>query len=47
MIFTITTKDALHSGKGKPISKDRYEFHEGAKKPYIKTGKPYMLNLTK
>jgi SAM-dependent methyltransferase len=31
MIFTTITKDAPTYGKGKLISKDRYEIHEGAK----------------
>ncbi len=31
MVFTAVTKDAPNYGKGKLISQDRYEFHEGAK----------------
>lgn len=31
MIFTAITKEAPNFGKGKLISKNRYEFHEGAK----------------
>ncbi|MBK6266256.1 class I SAM-dependent methyltransferase [Marivirga sp. S37H4] len=31
MVFTAVTKEAANFGKGKRISKDRYEFHEGAK----------------
>ncbi|MCX2678373.1 class I SAM-dependent methyltransferase [Galbibacter sp. EGI 63066] len=31
MVFTAITKEAPNFGKGKRISKDRYEFHEGAK----------------
>lgn len=31
MVFTAITKDAPNFGRGKLISKDRYEFHEGAK----------------
>ncbi|WP_341225384.1 class I SAM-dependent methyltransferase [uncultured Arcticibacterium sp.] len=30
MVFTAITKNAPNYGKGKLISKDRYEFHEGA-----------------
>ena len=31
MVFTAISKDAPNFGKGKMISKDRYEVHEGAK----------------
>ena len=31
MVFTAVNKDAPNFGKGKMISKDRYEVHEGAK----------------
>ncbi|WP_299212587.1 class I SAM-dependent methyltransferase [uncultured Aquimarina sp.] len=31
MVFTAITKNAPNFGKGKPIEKDRYEFHKGAK----------------
>ncbi|MEG3656775.1 class I SAM-dependent methyltransferase [Arenibacter palladensis] len=31
MVFTAVSKDAPNFGKGKMISKDRYEVHEGAK----------------
>lgn len=31
MVFTAVTKGAPNFGKGKLISKDRYEFHKGAK----------------
>ncbi|WP_020529273.1 class I SAM-dependent methyltransferase [Flexithrix dorotheae] len=31
MIFTAVTKDTPNFGKGKFISKDRYEFHQGVK----------------
>jgi len=27
----VATKEALHFGKGKPVGKDHYEFHKGAK----------------
>ncbi|MGP1992919.1 class I SAM-dependent methyltransferase [Zobellia laminariae] len=31
MIFTVITKEAPNFGKGKHLSTDRYEFHQGAK----------------
>lgn len=34
MIFTAITKNAQNFGKGKLIEKDRFEFHEGAKRFY-------------
>ncbi|SHJ98483.1 class I SAM-dependent methyltransferase [Pseudozobellia thermophila] len=30
MVFTAITKEAPNFGKGKPVGKDRYEFHKGA-----------------